>query len=336
MKFAILSAALFASVAVAVLPAQANEDAASDNAEQKSADIARTNEIAAAIWPLKQANVELCGKHVVPSLGFQSAVSPENKPLAVGIAEGSPAQAAGLQNFDELVAINGVELASDEQAQLDNHYQQLLHEQAKIGQKTTVKYLRNGVAGVSSITPVEACNFTVSYESEPSPYSSSLQGNHQTLSHDIDAYMHDPQQIRAYLSSALALMLLTEQREREEDEARYARRAQASSGETEYRMPKSIADRMREDLKWNLQRDNLSVYLLARTGDDVSGIADFWSRAFDSMLQTSNPMMRELMSKRLGVPERLAKIAETRKQVLALQQAGKPLLPAGNGKPVQD
>lgn len=323
MKLDILSAALFALVVA--LPAQANEDADSAASAKKSADIARTNEIAMAIWPLKQANVELCGKEVGPSFGFQSALSPENKPLVLGIGEGSPAQLGGLQNYDELVAINDVEFGTAEQEQLDQRYRDVLDEQANLGREVKVKYLRNGVESVATITPVTACSFTVTYESERDPFSASLEGNNLVLDEDIDAYAHSPEQIRAFLSSALARILLTEQWENAEENPP-SNHAAAMETEEEDGVPKHVADRLRIALKQNLQQDYLSVYLLARTGDDVSGIADFWSGVFSN--QKGSPMMRSLMSKWSGFPERLAKIAETRDEVLALQKAGKPLLPA--------
>src|SRR5690606_26616212 len=167
MKIAVFAAALFATAATFTVSAKEQNDGAM-SAEVRQ-EFARYVQINSAAWPLAQANVELCGSAVGPAMGYFTSGSLDNRPLVLGVGEGSPAQLGGLQDFDELVSINGTKLKTRKLEQVLPRYNEVLEEEAEVGTSMEVKYLRNGVEGVATVTPVEACNFTVIYVPKPIP-----------------------------------------------------------------------------------------------------------------------------------------------------------------------
>lgn len=324
MKIAVLAATLFATAATFSVSAKEQSDGAM-SAEVRQ-EFARYVQINSAAWPLAQANVELCGSAVGPAMGYFTGGSLENRPLVLGVGEGSPAQLGGLQDFDELVSINGTKLKTRKLEQVLPRYNEVLEEEAEVGISMEVKYLRNGVEGVATVTPVEACNFTVIYVPKPIP--STTQGTNVVLGSAIDLYADNPEQIRAYLSRSLARIVLDHQGANLRGGRGFNLLNSAAGFLTGHQLPVTgnALARFRNAENQDLAQDYLSVFLLARTGDDVSGIADFWSGVFSQM--TGNKLVGRALGQSQGSPERLVKLAEARDEVLALQQAGKPLVPA--------
>ncbi|MCW0399245.1 M48 family metallopeptidase (plasmid) [Xanthomonas sontii] len=294
---------------------------------QINPEFARWNQISAAVWPLAQANVELCGAAVVPSLGFSVGGSDNNLPLLLGVGEGSPAQAAGLQDFDELVSINGEKLKTRKLEQVVERYAEVLVDEAEAGHPLEVVYLRDGVETKASVTPVQACDFRVLYVPKPIP--STTQGNAVVLGNAIDSYAKTPEQIRAYVSRSVARIILDHQGEN----ARRGRGINLLTGAAGLLTGHNVGitgnavARFRNAERQDLEQDYLSVYLLARAGDDVSGITDFWQGVFANM--PSNQLLGRALGQSQGSPVRLEELAAARDEILAKKQAGEPLLPAG-------
>lgn len=323
MKSAILAVA-FLAAAVAI-PAQAIAGTDGSPNEHVRIELTRLNEIGSAVWPMRQANVDLCGGAVAPAIGIFPGGSLENRPLALGVGQGSPAQLGGLQDFDELVSINGKKLKTRKLEQVLERYNEVLEDQAEVGTEMTIEYLRNGVEGVAKVTPVEACNFMVIYVPKPIP--STTQGTNVVLGNAIDNYAHNPEQIRAYLSRSLARIILDHQGQNASQGRRFDLLNSAAGFLTGHQVgvTGNALARFRNGPDQDLAQDYLSVFLLARSGDDVSGIADFWAGVFSQM--TGNKLVGRALGQSQGSPERLAKLVEARDEVLALQEAGKPLVP---------
>ncbi|QRD62716.1 M48 family metallopeptidase [Xanthomonas citri] len=301
--------------------------AAAAAAPATNPEFVRWNQISAAVWPLAAANVELCGAAVAPSLGFSVGGSSDNRPLLLGVGEGSPAQVAGLQDFDELVSINGEKLKTRKLEQVLDRYAEVLGDEAQDGEPLDVVYLRDGAEFNVSVTPLQACNFRVLYIPKPIP--SSTQGNTVLLGNAIDTYAQTPEQIRAYVSRSLARIILDHQGEN----ARQGRgfnllnsAAGMLTGHSVSATGNAVA-RFRNGARQDLEQDYLSVFLLARTGDDVSGITDFWQGVFSNM--TGNELIGRALGQSQGSPARLEELAAARDEVLAKKDAGEPLIPTG-------
>lgn len=294
---------------------------------QATPEFTRWNEISAAVWPLAEANVELCGSAVGPALGFNAGGSLNNLPLLLGVGEGSPAQKAGLQDFDELVSINGKKLKTRKVEQVIERYAEVLEDQANVGQAMEVVYLRDGVEATATVTPVNACNFSVVYVPKPIP--STTQGSTVILGNAIDAYAETPTQIRAYLSRSLARIILDHQGQN----ARQGRGFSLLNGAAGFLTGHNVGvtgnaiARFRNSESQDLEQDYLSVFLLARAGDDVSGITDFWQSVFSDM--TGNRLVGKALGQSQGSPARIEELTAARDEVLEKQQAGEPLVPAG-------
>nr|WP_312130738.1 M48 family metallopeptidase [Stenotrophomonas pavanii] len=304
--------------------AAANASAAAPPANP---EFIRWNQISAAVWPLSQANVELCGAAVAPSLGFSVGGSNENLPLLLGVGEGSPAQVAGLQDFDELVSINGEKLKTRKLEKVLDRYAEVLAKEAKGGQPLDLVYLRGGVESKASVTPVPACDFRVVYVPRPIP--STTQGATVLLGNAIDSYAHTPEQIRAYVSRSVARIILDHQGENAR-QGRGLNLLSSAAGVLTGHQPGVTGNalaRFRNSERQDLEQDYLSVFLLARAGDDVSGITDFWQGVFSNM--TGNQLLGRALGQSQGSPARLEELAAARDDVLAKKQAGEPLLPTG-------
>ena len=295
--------------------------------QQPREEIARWGQISAAAWPLAQANAELCGETTGPALGFAQVGSLDNRPMIFGIGEGSPAATAGLQDFDELVAFNGKALKTRKIEQVTERYDEVFSDQAKIGQPLQVTYLRDGAEATVEVTPVSACQFTVVYVPKPIP--TTTQGTALLLGNAIDNYANSASEIRTYISRYLARIILDHQGQNQKQGRKFNLLSGAAGFLTGHQAPVSgnALVRFRNGEAQDLEQDYLSVYLLARAGDDVSDVADFWEGVFSNM--TGNRFIGRALGQSQGTPERLQELTAARDEVLAKVQAGQELLPEG-------
>lgn len=295
-------------------------------------EYSRWSEISAATWPLAQANVELCGQAVAPSLGFNAGGSLNNQPLLLGVGQGSPAQLAGLQDFDELVSINGKKLKTRKMEKVLERYNEVFADEIEADKPVDVVYQRDGIEASASITPVQACNFTVIYVPKPIP--SSTQGTAILQGNSIDAYAHTPEQIRAYLSRSFARIILDHQGQNAKQGKKFDLLNGAAGLLTGHKLgvTGNALARFRNAEGQDLEQDYLSVYLLARAGDDVSGITDFWQGVFANPAGNGplgNGMIGRALGQSQGSPARIEELTAARDEVMAKQAAGEALIPAG-------
>ncbi len=300
---------------------------ASAATQQPREEMRRWGQIVSATWPLAQANVELCRSITAPVLGYMQVGSLENRPMIFGVGEGSPAAVAGLQDFDELVAINGAPLKTRKFEQITERYQKVYADHAKVGQPMQVTYLRDGKEATVDITPVNACQFMVFYSGKPIP--TTTQGASVILGNAIDNYAHDSQAIRTYISRYLARVILDHQGQNQKQERKFNMLSGAATFLTGHQAPVSGGTfaRFRNGEIQDLEQDYLSVYLLARAGDDVSGVPAFWENVFGQM--TGNRFIGRALGQSQGSPERLQELTAARDEVLAKIETGQELLPEG-------
>ena len=292
-------------------------------------ELNRWNQISSATWPLVAANTELCGKAVTPALGFTVTSSADNQPVALGVGEGSPAQQAGLQNFDEIVSLNGEKLRTRKSEQVRERFAEVLADELEAGTPVEVVYIRDGAQATVAITPVNACTFGVIYVDKQIP--SNTIGTDLVQGNAIDLYAESPQQIRAYVSRGMARVILDHQGKNEKQGKAFNLLNSVAGAVTGHVAPVdgNMLASFRNAPDQDRAQDYLSVYLLARAGDDVTGIADFWSGVFANM--TGNALLGRALGQSQGSQARLDGLTSARDEVLGKQQAGQPLIPSEIG-----
>jgi hypothetical protein len=294
---------------------------------QPREEISRWGQISSAAWPLAQANVELCGQTTGPALGFTQVGSMENRPMIFGVGEGSPAAASGLKDFDELVAFNGKALQTRKLEQVTERFDEVFADEAEVGQPLQVTYLRDGAEATVEVTPVNACKFNVMYIRKPIP--TTTQGTALLLGNAIDSYASSPLEIRTYVSRYLARVILDHQGQNQKQGRKFDLLSGAAGLLTGHQAPVTgnAFARFRNGESQDLEQDYLSVYLLARAGDDVSGVPLFWEGVFANM--TGNRFIGRALGQSQASPERLQELTAARDEVLAKVQAGQELKPEG-------
>ena len=295
--------------------------------QQPREEIARWGQISAAAWPLAQANAELCGQTTGPALGFSQVGSLDNRPMSFGVGEGSPAAAAGLQDFDELVAFNGKPLKTRKIEQVTERFDEVFADQAKVGEPLQVTYVRDGTEATVEVTPTQACLLNVIYIPKPVP--TSTQGTAVLLGDAIDNYAFTPEEIRIYISRYLARIILDHQGQNQKQGRKFNLLSGAAGLLTGHQAPVSgnAFARFRNGESQDLEQDYLSVYLLARAGDNVTEVPAFWEKVFSNM--TGNRFIGRALGQSQGSPERLQELTAARDEVLAKVQAGQALTPEG-------
>lgn len=319
---------LMLAITLAIAPAHANTSTAQEFLDKEL--VQRWSQINDVAWPLLANNAELCADIQGWLPGFAATTLPDGTGQVVfHVAPDSPAAQAGLQRGDVVTSVNGHATSHRRAERAETNYKRRLADALEEeGQPVQVAVTRGQDAFGIAITPVQGCDIELVYTGTATPTMSNER--QLMLGTVMENYVRTEDEARLYLAREFARVVL--------DQAGSNRRVSRGMGAvlgvasriTGHDMDNAYANRAIGN--WFRGRgqdeaaDELSLYLAARAGVDISQAPAFWGHVFEN--QTGNPTLGRLFGTSPGSPERLEGFQRTADYISGLQENGQPLIPA--------
>lgn len=287
---------------------------------------AQINDVA---WPLLASNYELCTDIQGWLPGFSAMTVPDGSGQVVfHVASGSPAALAGLQPGDVVTAVNGNSTTHRRSERAETNYKRRLGDGLQSGQPLQVTATRDAESFSAEITPVQGCDIELVYTGTATP---SMSNERQLMLGTVmENYVRTEDEARLYLAREFARVIL----DQAGSNRRFGRGMGAVMGVasriTGHDMDNAYANRAIGNMFRGKQQDEaadeLSLYLAARAGVDISQAPLFWEHVFDN--RTGNATVGRLFGTSPGSPERLEGFQQVAERIAELQQTGQPLFPS--------
>lgn len=292
-----------------------------------SAIIERWSQVFDAVWPLQTANAELCETQAAYLPGFMAMGVDDGTGVRIlQVASQSPAELAGLREGDFITSINGEPTNHRKASRAGEQFNAAYDEAITRSEPMVVEITRDGSPMAVEIASVPACDFRMLYTGQLIP--TLVQDNIVLVGTGLDQYAANPEQMRMYLSRDFAHVLLKHREQRGKTANRYNRLSDAASFLTGGRTPAvhgaAIAN-WKHAPQQDIAADRLGLYLVARTGDDITDAPTYWEAIFAQ--HRGNAVVSRLLNTGRGSPERLEAIKETTAELLLKQSEGEALIP---------
>lgn len=282
-------------------------------------------------WNLLLRNAELCGDRLAYGLGLQIATRDgfpkalqeggagadlHERPRVVFVAQGGPADLAGIRVGDMLQAVNGVDAGTRKEAR------EAL-EELQPGEQVSLAVKRDGEISEHLVTPVRVCGYPVRLKVEPV----------------LNAYA-DGRQIVVYsemlkftrTDDELAVIVGHELAHNTQGHIR-AKTVNLILGRLLVDLPAAVFGGVSTDLGGQLGRmvysqefeneaDYVGLYYTARAGYDISTVAEVWRR-----MAFLDPKGISMGSTHPPTAQRFLALEAARDEIHAKQKAGRPLTP---------
>lgn len=292
-----------------------------------SALIERWSQVFDAVWPLQVANAELCPEQRASLPGYMAMGVDDGTGVRVlQVAAQSPAEAAGLREGDFILAINGDPTNHKKAAKAGEQYEAAYNKAVKRNGPMELQIDRGGAVQALTIASIPACDFRVIYTGQPLP--TMVQDSMVVVGTTMDQFAANPEQLRMYLARDFARTLLNHREQRAKTASGYDRMSTVANVLSGGRLrgPSGLAiANWKQGPQQDLEADRYGLYLVARTGDDVRHAPAYWQGVFAH--KQGNAVVSRLLNTSRGSPERLKGIEEATAEILALQDANKPLIP---------
>lgn len=320
----------FLSTIMIVFAAVAAPSWASDQLVQEylSKDlIQRWDRLNTIAWPLLANNAEICPDISGPLAGFTASTLPDgNGQVVFHVADGSPAAEQGLRKGDVLLSVNGKSTTHRKAEKAEENYRERLESALESGQ-VALSVQRQGAQEAVVFTPDTGCAIELVYTGTATP---TIMNERQVMIGTImENYVRTEDEAAIYLAREFARVIL----DQAGSNKRFGRGMGAVMGIasrfTGHDLDNAYANRAVGNFfrgkKQDDAADELSLFLVARAGIDVSQAPEFWEHVFEN--RTGNQALGRLMGNSPGSPERLENLRATTEAILQLQQDGRPLLP---------
>ena len=293
------------------------------------------------LWPLMIGNTQFCRGMTTRALGFRhtspygkpgmSAVELKaheatfnfnGRPLIYAVAEGSPADLAGLKANDQIVAVGNWTWSSEEASDFSRSLSRRL-DALKKRDAVPIEIERDGERLSVNLTPERVCAVQLSMKP-------TLEVQARTNGREIAVTMGmaerlDDEQIRTVLAHELAHCAMG-----------HISRASVNSGvglvfdlafATQGVWLGGVFSRLSRDvMSINIEReaDYVSMYLLANAGFNTAERAEIWRELADEVTFRSSLFTTHPYS-----PERYLLLTKTHEEIEQKRKQGKPLVPTG-------
>lgn len=334
------------------LPAAERDALALETARQQDAALAaeqiRFERVHGVWWRLITANHELCADqahatgftlHSLNSypVEFRDAAAARFgigvQPAIDFVAPGSGAQAAGLQQNDVLVAVNGEAIRigdlnrrSGRRDRAAEDAYDKLDAALEGGGAVQLNVLRAGVPLSVTLTPTPVCDYELVIVRDDR-VNAAANGRIVAITTGILRYLDTDSELAVVLGHELGHNAL-EHREQRDDATRAGRWGGAALGillgaaTGVYVDFGAMAAGGTEEMRLNFEReaDYAGIYFAARAGYDTTGVEQFWRR-----FAADYPMSTYLNDTHPTAPERFLNIAAAQAEIEAKRRAGEDL-----------
>jgi len=288
-------------------------------------------------WSLLLRNVELCGDRQAYGLGLQLATRdayPEalregsvgadlhERPRVIFVAQGGPADLAGIRVGDMLQAVNGLDAGT--RKELREAVKEL-----KPGEKVSLAVKRAGDSGQGGevtehiLTPVKSCNYPVSLMIT-AELNAFADGKRIVVYSGMMKFLPSDDDLAAIIGHELAHNTQGHRR---------AKTVNAILGRLLVDLPAAVFGGISTDLggyagsmafsqAFEHEADYVGMYYTARAGYDIGDVASVWRRIAREYPQS--------ITKGYTHPttaERYVGLSNARDEIYAKQKAGQPLVP---------
>ena len=289
-------------------------------------------------WPILKAGLPFCVDRKYWSSGFNAInkydFSDNARDVAVSslgvsdvlqvvfVNESSPADSAGLQKGDLLIAINGKDapVAKDATKRLG----ELVREETKDGKDLTIKIKRNGDNEIINIDPVETCDYPIVLIDDPN-VNAFADGNVIGINQGMMDFARTDDELALVIGHELAhnnMRHIDSKRINAMGGLIFDILAAALGVNTQGAFTKMAANAYSQEFE--AEADYVGLYILAIAGNDISEAQYFWRRmgvkhpgSIDKNHAAAHP----------SSPERFVAIEETVKEIQMKIAANEPLTP---------
>ena len=298
-------------------------------------------------YPILGANAEFCGRQVRPTLGlsawnihtvargYQTAANElfglDDRLIVKTVARKSPAQKAGVESGEIIIAANGQALVGRNAAEtLDNIVRQSGQ------QAVNLTLLRDGAERTIRINPVTTCAYPVLLDDDSSEVNAYADGGRVIVSRGMLRFVENDEELALVLAHEVAHNALTHVDKLQQNamagtlgglvvDSLFAAGGLSTNGQ--FAQMGANIGASQNSVAFEQEADYVGMYFMARAGYSTSGVADFWRR-----MAAENSRSITARSTHPTSPERFLAIEQSHVEIQQKKSSGKPLAPNFRGR----
>ncbi len=329
-KFIATTAILIASLALPAAAQTAHADHAAAAAEVQARHLSKIQQVADASWPLLVHGADMCELDTAFRTGLRYSVIDERMPdsgaRVIAVPSGSPADIAGVQQGDKLITVNGRKVEKRNPTATTENLDELFNDAAESDAAIAITVERAGTTLDLTLKPVNVCDLKVEYV--PVAFQMPSSGGYVAVSELFFLVAQEDWQRRAFLAPDMAYAMNPAQKTNSLKKKMLGAGGNvlsALAGVNGIGALAHIGGNLAMNKGQALQADRISLFLLARAGDDIEQVASFWSAVY-AYPESAN-WKSTYFGLRPTLEERATAFRQAIAEIKALNDAGKPLLP---------
>jgi len=300
--------------------------------------------VARIAYPLMTANAGFCGRNVTAYDGLSGwtldAFPPQEQAMArqlfgLGaevtlsqVVKNSPGYRAGLRRGDVLVSVNGVRLAAGRQGL--KQASDLLQQAGM--RPSQIHFMRSGKILNTTITPVQACDFSVYIDQKSSNLNAYADGKNIVISRGMMRFAENDTELALVIAHELAHNAMTHVDKKKTNALAGALgglaidallgAAGVSTG-GQFGQAGMQAGALSYSVAFEQEADYIGMYFMSRAGFDTANVASFWRRM---AVEHGNDAI-EVRRTHPTSPERFVAISRTHEEIQTKKRTGQALAP---------
>ncbi len=327
-------------------PQVSNDAVAGERAKQQALVFDRVVQDQARVfslaYPILGANAEFCGNQIRPTIGlsawnihtvargYQSAANElfglDDRLIVKTVARKSPAQKAGVESGEIIIAANGQALAGRNAAETLDRIVQDSDQRA-----VNLTLSRDGAERTVRINPITVCAYPVLLDDDSSEVNAYADGGRVIVSRGMLRFVDNDEELALVLAHEVAHNALTHVDKLQQNamagtlgglvvDSLLAAGGVSTNGQFA-RVGANIGA-MQNSVAFEQEADYVGMYFMARAGYNTAGVADFWRR-----MAAENSRSITARGSHPTSPERFLAIEQTHAEIQQKKRNGQPLAP---------
>lgn len=323
------TAILIAAVSMPAIAATTPEDVAAAEAFQDRY-LEKVHQVADASWPLLVHGADLCQLDTAYRTGIRYAVLNEEMltsgPRVTAVPTGSPAHTAGVQRGDLLVTVNGKKVQKRSEDATAKNLDELFAETTGSDDPIALTVECDGQTLEITMNPVIVCDLQVEYV----PVATQFHARNGVVAVSDLLFLvtqHDWQR-RAFIAPDMAYAMNPTQKVNDRKKRLLGIGGNvlaALAGVDGIATVANLGGSLVMNKGQALDADRISLFLLARAGDDLDHVVAFWPSVYE--YPEGDSWKSTYFGLRPTLAERTATFQSAIEEINSLKDAGHPLIP---------